>query len=194
MYRNHTFCLLLGFWLVGFSFSLLSGLQPPTKLIAVAMVASGVSRDQNLESLQIKIWSRDCKRCWFFFFFFFSLISHHLTLDVVLVAEVRRQRNDLEEFHLYDWKNEKCKNYREPKNYLRDQRKGRTQESNLTKFLWFLGSPLISRRAPNKKWNLPFTFQKSQKKKKKKDKETKESKRKDTEVTCAKSIYLKVEL
>ena len=38
-----------------------------------------------------------------------------------------------------------------------------------------------------------FYFQKSQKKKKG-AKETKESKRKDTIVTCAKSIYLKVEL
>lgn len=51
VYRNHTFCLLLACWLVGFSFSLLSGLQPPSKLVAVAMVAIGASRNQNLESL-----------------------------------------------------------------------------------------------------------------------------------------------
>ena len=51
VYRNHTFCLLLACWLVGFSFSLLSGLQPPSKLVAVAMIAIGASRNQNLESL-----------------------------------------------------------------------------------------------------------------------------------------------
>lgn len=141
MYRIHPFCLLLVCWLV-FHFLHYLGLQPPSKLVAVAVFAirgAGTQIKRVWKLFQnLELWLQEDGTIPAAFLF--SLISHHLILDVVLVAEVQGRANLLKQLH--GWENKKW-NHREPKITGEIKERGELKKATSQNFYEFLNSPPI---------------------------------------------------